>query len=557
MKKFFGAIAVIAALLMAGGAWGASLQSEVDIAAVQKGGCSVIDTDVPGEPSGAFVVGKEWLAELSPGAAVKVDLGSALSRACGPKIDRSNIVYQPACDIGPTTIIEFTIKNGEIQQNQGYALYDCSKGKAVAQLIDATYNGLGLGGYNTMKFEFDFSIVDYPQGTIPANTPLVMVPNGTAPNSTNRPTLLFSNTSGLAVGSPMTIAVTFATKDGTAIDCPKTGPENLVVVWADPQVTAQVQHRQKGDEKDVSFSSDSCGVPGYATSTIDVFANPSRAKFKWEGFGSDTPTTTSSLAQIVVTDLGQIGPVNQGFCLDSNVKFNLTLFGNQAAIIQDTPDAKYAGVQLAGNNLFLTHSVPTWSIASDFGAIDLRSCRTDGLLITVNGKTAMQTAVYPVSLTYTAVKITYTLLDNVTAFVWDVNAIKARVPYIPIGQGGTFTSFVSIGNRAAYAAEVWLEGVVSDAANTVNMPVSGKLAGPSALKPLIPATGVSNFNNVDLQQALGLAASIWKADLTFYIAVDKDMADVSAQMVNGPSGRTLLHVLYNTGNPLDLWRNWQ
>ena len=556
MKKCFGIImvAVFAVALIAGGAWA---QSEMDIAAVGEG-CSNVDGDIDADPSGPFVVGDEWLATKGT-TVLDVDLGDALKRPCGPYINRSDILYKPECDISFNTLIEVTVANGGIFPNANYALVDCEERTKVADLVDFRID-YGTGGYSKMYFEFDFSQEEYGE-VIVAGTVLTMLEDIGLPIAGNRPVLLYTN--GQLRSGDMTIQVTGAWDDAIgAIECPKTpDAEVLVKIFGHEQLTARVEYRN-GEDCDTLI--------GPATSTIDVFADPTRGKFLDEGYDSFDTGPVNSVAEILVIDAGENGDtlvdgvewgdVNEGMCLtDSGTSYDLTLNGNQDAIIQGIPDGCYDGVKLDGANLYKTTG--QWTIGSNFNLHDLRDCEENDLLITVDGTTVIQTAVYSVDLVvYSDESSNLTLLSDDTAFVWDVNAIEIRVPYVLIETGGeVYRSFIEITNRATHEAEVWLDAVISyeDCYSNPNV-----FETPNTPIKTVPGTSVCVITEDDLDDYLVNVDDqrIYRCGLTLFVAVDKDKADASGyQKENNGNGtsRTVIPVLYNTGNPLDKGRTWQ
>jgi hypothetical protein len=460
-------------------------------------------------------------------------------------------------------------------------LFDCSKpvlGK-VADLVDFTLDP-ATGGYATMKFKFVYNRLLYPAtGAIPAGTVLTLTEDGTYPKKSNRPTLLFTK-SQIQAG-PLTIQVTEALDDaGNPLVQPLTGPEVLAKVFGQDQFSAKVQH--------VADCSSSI-VDGFAEATIDVFSDPTRSKFvnncgkpsaKYPvaegGYPNGDNSDVVSAAHILVVDYGDclrtsdctLPMVNYGYCVtESGLTFDLTLDSSQENFIQGTTPGNYDGVKLNGSRLFATAPLRgSWTFTGGkFSSIDLRKSAQNELKITVDGTSFLETAEYRVTLALNLPGAgAKSLLSNELAFFWWVNAIKARIPFFILDCTANMNSFVSIGNRATDRAEVWIDGVVTDVTDQKSFPVKSlkpiswkdKFVEPTSVTVLDDCFILNYLSNGNTSIPLD-PTHFYRADLTVYVAVTKDQADVSAQQTNGAGSRTTLHVLYEIGNRSDKLRSYQ
>jgi hypothetical protein len=232
-------------------------------------------------------------------------------------------------------------------------------------------------------------------------------------------------------------------------------------------------------------------------------------------------------------------------------------------------------VKLYGNNLFATNPPRgSWTFTGGkFSSINLRNSSQNELKITVDGTSFLETAEYRVTLALNLPGAgAKTLLSNELAFFWWVNAIKARIPFFVLDCTDTFNSFVSIGNRAADRAEVWIDGVVTDRTCIANGGTEAACSFPvKSLKPIswkqkfVEPTSLTVLDDCFILNYLSNGVTnvpldpthFYRADLTVYVAVTKDQADLSAQQTNGAGSRTTLHVLYEIGNRSDKLRSYQ
>jgi hypothetical protein len=497
---------------MAGGAWA----SELDIAAA---GAVAVDADTDAAVGGPYVVGSEWLAGQI--GVVNVDLALAVPSPGVAAALRSDILYTPSIDLGVNSTLVITVTNGAIAPSTTYGLWRVAGGAAlVGDMVDFTADT--NGNYTSMTFKI---IVP----TVVTNV-LAFTENSLVPGAANRPELRFTAVQ-LAAGN-MTLQVTAAYDDTSLpLAAPLTAPE--VVAKRAAQLSAKVQY--------VSAAGP-VYTDGNATSVIDVEATPvSRSKFVVEA-GLDTPTTTTSTAAILVVAT----TVNNGIVV-ANAAYNITLNGDQTSIISTT------GVTLEGTNF--TRGTNQWTLASTFAAHDLTAAGSNDIIITVGGTTVIDVATYTVDLVIDPAEAgvaNQQSLDDATAFVWTVNAMQARVPYIIVETGGAnYTFFMEITNRGSQAAQLSLDAVISNADATVNTTetVNNVLT--------VPANSVTIIREADLDTWLTNVddTQLYRLGLTLTVVAPQNTVDVSAYQLDS-TGRTVVPVLYNTNNSND-GRLWQ
>lgn len=509
MKKLFSscAIALFVVALATSGAWA---QSAIDIAAADG---NVSDVDVNATAAGAYVVGTEWLAGQV--GAVAVDLGNAIPAPGVAAADRSDIYYIPAIDIGVNHSIIITITNGAIAPNVNYVLYDDVGGAAVATLIDFVADG--GGNYTSMTFKFT--------GAVVTGTEVAMSEDGAAPAAGNRPVLVFTSAQ-LATG-PMTLQVTQAYDDTSLpLNAPLTGPETVAMRTA--QLSATVQYQTGG-----------VFINGNATSVIDVEATPvSRSQFVAEAAGEDT-TLTSSTAAVRVAS----ATVNNGVDV-TLAAFTVTVNGTQGAI---------ANVDMAGN--LFTPGTNDFTYSSTFALHDLTAAGVGAIDINVNGTSIVETATYTVTLVINPAEAgvaDQTSLSQALAYVWTVNAMQARIPYMIAETGGSnYTFFLEITNRGTQSASVSVDAVISDADGTVN----GTETANDVMT--VPANSVIIVREDDLDSWLTLVddTQLYRLGLVLTVVAPQNTVDITAYQID-PHGRTAVQVLYNTNNAND-GRLWQ
>jgi len=516
MKRFFSVlvIAALAIFVMAGGAWA----SQIDICQT---GNNAVDADTDAQASGAYVVGSEWLAGQS--GVVSVDLGYAVPSPGEDPEDRSDIIYVPSIDMGENNMIVVTVTNGALAPNTNYGLWDVSleTPAKVADLVDFIADS--NGNYTTLKFKFSSPVTT---GDV-----LVFTEDGLAPAEDNAPELRFTSAQ-LSAGN-MTLQVTEAYDDtGNPLQAPLTSAET--VAKAIPQLSAKIQY-QSGAGPTYS--------DGNATSVIDVEADPvSRGKFVAETNG-DTTTTTSQ-AQILVEE----AIVNNGINVD-NASYTIRLNGNQDAI---------SNVELIngeGGSDDFTEYTDYWRISSTFADYDLTTAGDNGVRITVNGTTVIQTATYSVDLTVDPAEggvANQQSLDDETAFVWTVNAMQARIPYIIVETGGSnYTSFIEVTNRGSQDASISLDAVITnaDGSTTTTENVSNVTT--------VPANSVLIIRESDLDSWFSAIddTDLYRVGLLITVVAPQNSIDISAYQKD-PVGRTEIPVLYNTNNAND-GRVWQ
>lgn len=509
MKKLFSscAIALFVVALATGGAWA---QSVIDIAAADT---NAVDADVAGTAAGAYVVGTEWLTNQGT-TAVTVDLGNCMTSPTVGPADRSDILYVPAIDIGINHTIVITVTNGAIAPSVNYGLYDDTGATQVADLIDFTADG--SGNYTSMTFKFT--------GAVITGVEIAMTEDGNAPLAANRPTLVFTSAQ-LATGA-MTLQVTEAYDDTSLpLSAPLTAAETVAMRTA--QLSATVQY-QTG----AAFTN------GNATSVIDVEATPvSRSQFVNEGAGEDT-TLTSSTAAVRVAS----ATVNNGIDV-SLAAFTVTVNGNQSAILN---------VDMGGN--LFTEGTSDFTYSSTFAIHDLTTAGAGAIDINVDGTSIVETATYTVDLSITPSGWTSSLtsLDDELAYVWTVNAMQARVPYMICETGGTnYTFFLEITNRGTQSASLSIDAVISDADGTVNTTETQNDV------TTVPANSVIIVREADLDGWLTSVddTQLYRLGLVLTVVAPQNTVDITAYQID-TTGRTAVQVLYNTNNTND-GRLWQ
>lgn len=507
-------VALFVTTMAVGGAWA----SVLDIAA---SGATAVDADTDAAASGPYVVGSEWLAGQT--GAVSVDLGSAVPSPGVVAADRSDILYVPSIDLGLNNVIVISVVNGALAANTDYGLWDLDLGTPakVADLVDFETNAYG---YTKLKFKFNAAAT--------VNDVLVLTEDGLLPAAGNAPELLFTSAQ-LATG-PMTLQVTEAYDDTSLpLEAPKTGTET--VAKRASQLSAKVQTENGG----AGF------VDGNSTSTIDVEAAPSRAKFVAETGNSDTLTPTTSEAAVLV----ESAIVNNGIIV-ANAAYTLTLNGNQTAISKvELKDATGSDTD------DFTENANNFTLTSTFADNDLTTPDDNVILITVNGTTVVDIANYTVDLVIdpneTGVA-NQTSLNDALAFAWTVNAMQARIPYMIVETGGdNYTFFMEITNRGANPAEVSLDAVISNADASVNTTET------QTNVITLAANSVTIIREADLDTWLTNVddTQLYRLGLTLTVVAPQNTVDVSAYQLD-PSGRTDVPVLYNTNNNGD-GRVWQ
>ena len=508
-----------------GGSW-------MDISAATTTGW---DDDVDALPSGPFVIGTEYLCGLTSPAYLELNLGAASLTPGATPTDRSNILYRPAVSIGIGNYVTMTVVNGVIKSNGGvYYLWNLSTGILTASMTDFGVDG--NGNYTWMKFQF-LETTGPNDPSMVSGDVAALVRTAAAPGVGNKP-ILRVTCAGLSDSQWMTIAVTSARDTaGQPLTAPLTGAQ-ILVKTAD-QLSAKIQYHN---------GSLSTGTDGNATSTIDVNASPSRAKFISEGSTSDTRNSTHSRFIVKVAS----ALVNYGIDL-TTATYDLTVIGDQTGI----SDVKLDSL---GTPVSLTRTVGVqWKIAAaTFAAHDLRYYGTNDVEFTVNGSTPLNTASYYVTLViYNASPvITKTVLTSQLADVWDINAIQVRIPYLLVdtrttGNAG-YSSFIEITNRTAFDASVSMDGIITNEAGTATYTESVENV------TIVPAYSVKIIRQADLDAYFSAITSteLWRVALVLYVATPTNGVDVTAWHIGQNGTRTDAPVLYNTGNFFDD-RKWQ
>ena len=496
-------VAIVAITLTSGVAFAAS---ELDIATA---GAVAPEPDVPATAAGAYVVGTEWLAAQN---SLTVDLGSAIPAPGAGAALRSDILYVPAIDLGVNNTLTITPVNGAVLPSVNYGMAIVG-GAQVAQLVD--FDADANGNYTRLLIKMT--------AAVPTGTTLALTENGLTPDGgTNNPVLV-TTPADLAAGS-MTLQVSSAKDDsGQDLVAPVSNIETVISKAA--QLSATVQHQVGG-----------ASVNGNATSTIDV--ESSRTRFVAEADGEDTTLTTSEARVLVAT-----ATVNNGVDV-SAAAYTLTFNGDQAAIATTT------GVKLNGTNM--TKGSNVWSITSDFATNDLLTDGQNEILITVDGD-VLETANYTVDLTIDPAEAgvaDQAALVDATAFVWTINAMQAKVPYLALQAPG-YLSFVKVVNESASAADLRIDAVIYNVTDAMN-----EVAVTDAFVSSIPATSNTTVGEAQIATALGLdPAKIYHVALTVTVVAPQNQIHLSAYQKDA-IGRTMVPVLYNTNNAND-GRTWQ
>jgi hypothetical protein len=506
--------------IVAGGAYAASV---LDIA---YNGAVTSDTDVDAASTGPFVVGSEWAAGQAGN--INVDLGSTSQTAGGPSSDRSDLIYIPAIDLGVDNTVTLTVTNGALEDSNVYGLWDLDNDggasptpEKVADIVDFVADT--NGNYTTLIFKFTRAVVE--------SETLVFTEDGATPSSANAPNFVFTATD-IAAGS-LTVAISGA-KDGTGTDLAAPLSNTETVVKKADQLSAKVQYQTGG----VGNYTD-----GNATSTIDVEAANARTLFVAEGAGEDT-TTTTSMAKILVED----ATVNEGINV-AGAAFTLTLNTNQDPI---------TGVALGPTAL--TEGTSDWTLSGTFAVNDLTSATSSvagDLTITVAGtaNNVLTEGSFTVTLVIDPAEAgvaNQTSLNATTAFVWDVNAMVAKVPYIYLhdNTASSYLSFVKIVNEGTLAADISATAICWNVTDDTHASVA------SVNLTQLPATSNTTISQADLFAALGLTAGKqYHCQLTITVVAPQNTVNVSAYQKDSV-GRTMVPVLYDTNNTSD-GRTWQ
>jgi hypothetical protein len=145
-----------------------------------------------------------------------------------------------------------------------------------------------------------------------------------------------------------------------------------------------------------------------------------------------------------------------------------------------------------------------------------------------------------------------TALDAATAFVWTVNAMQARIPYLVIDTAsGVYSSFVAVTNRGNLTANVSIDAIISNAAGTLNITESQENV------VTVPANSVTIIRQDDLDAWFaGIDnTQLYRVALLLTVVAPQNTVDVTAYHIS-PNSRTSATVLYNTNNAED-GRVWQ
>lgn len=435
----------------------------------------------------AYTVGSEWLAAQSE---ITVDLGDAVPSPGVAAEDLSRVIYTPGIDLGIDNTLTFVVKNGALAPNVNYGLYDLDDTNAqVGTLVDFTADD--NGNYTTLLIKMTAAVTE---GTV-----LYLTEDGGTPVAGNSPQL--ETTPALLAAGSMTIEVESAA-DGTGA--------NLNAPVA-PAIALLAQTAQLSAELD-----------GVTASVIDVESD------RLEFVGDNSPSNF-----VTVID----AEVNQGIVV-ADAAFTLTVNGTQDAI---------EAVELDGDNLTLEDGV--WTFTSEDSA-DLDDVELE---IFVDGDTVLDTATYTVTLTIDPVEAGVAdkvALDAETAYVWSINAMQAKVPYLALQAPG-YLSFMKVVNESSSAADMSVDAVIYNVTDGVNEAVV-----TNAFVQSIPASSNTTVSEAALATALGLDPSkIYHVALTCTVVAPQNKIHVSAYQKDSV-GRTDVPVLYNTNNEAD-GRSWQ
>jgi hypothetical protein len=531
------------------------------------------DIDVDAEPSGPVVVGQEWLQDLNddygPDFLFRVDLGDAQPRPCVATEKRSNLIYVPELDILNETTLVFKVCGGLIETDghPNYTLYDLKDSRPVAELVDVIDPDESADGCQLLKFHFNICCSQDGTDVVKQGHRLALTENNNPPRIKNRPTLLFNWESLNANGGQMTIEVSEALIGATELGSPLTGQETLVKLFDKDQLYARVEYRNGG-------SYQSRMVEGFATATIDIYADPSRAKFEDEGRDTrvDTGETTSTKAEILVVDAGynggiivdgeKYGWVNYGFEI-CNAEYRMEVHGPYQAGIEKIEVNTIDNGTIGYADDFTPDGAPWtyWWLMSQFSRNDLREALQNDVRITVFGDIALDPALYRVNLevTPTETGLPILLLDKDAsdtsshAFHWAINGQQVRIPYILIEKdGNNFTSWISITNHMNQKAEVFAKAIVSSEDGSINE----KLEFSHAIMTLEPHS-VTLLRENEIADLIGptVDTGIWRCAVTLYIATEDDLSDVTAWQIS-PDGRCQIPVYYDLKAPFFRGRDW-
>jgi len=473
--------------------------------------------------NGVYTFGSEWLAGQG---SVPVNFVNEINTPgqAAPGTWTSTVQYIPAIDLGINNTIRIKITNGAVKKTAGnvYTLWNTS-GTPIrcATMIDFVPNG--NNDYTEMVFQF----VQTTSATAPSVLSGATIIMTEDVDGLTDPTFITSYTF-LSAGNTQVQVIDARDATSNVLEAPKTLAASVITKI--DQLSAKIQH--------LAGPAD-----GWATSVINVeAAGGSRSKFIAEA-GGDTSTLTSKF-QVLVNP----ATVNNGVNL-ATASYTMTLVGDQTAI---------SNVALEGLGFAQATGV-SWTISSDFATRDLRVANTsDRVTITVDGTTVIDTATFLLNLTITpseagiAPKL---VLNQVTAAVWTVNAMQARIPYMLVdtrttGNAG-YSSFFELTNRSSQEATVSIDAIISNEDGTVSSTET------QANVLTLPANSVIIVRQADLDNAFTNIdnTKLYRVSLVLTVVAAQNSVDVTAWHI-GPTTRTSAAVLYNTDNRRD-GRKWQ
>ncbi len=439
-------------------------------------------TEGPTSGAAPYVFGSEWLAgQAGP---ISVDLGAAVMTPGDPGLAPVyDIQYIPEIDLGLNGTLLFVVANGAIDQTVGnvYYLFN-DEGDTVATMIDYTN---GSGGYDTLLFKM---VVD----SVGSGDVLTL---SATDGEFNSPILV--TTAALLNAGNVSISLPEAKDDtGTSLTAPTAG--TITLSTKATQLSAELQS---------------------ADSTIDV--EEDRKEF--------TSGTQSGPAYISVIDYD----VNQGIVV-ADASYTITLNSTQSAI---------DGVEFDGQDLVLADGVWSFTHTTDpEGEDNGAALNSEPMYVYVDGDIVIDPTSYTVDLTIDPLEsgvADQNSLVNVTAFIWDINAMQAKVPYFILNAAG-YSSFMKIVNESQNDAELAFDAIIFNFSDGVN-----EQPQTNVVLPAVPAYSNTTVSDTEVATALGLdPTKVYHVALTCVLVAPPNEVQISAYQKDAV-GRTAIPVLYN------------
>lgn len=374
------------------------------------------------------------------------------------------ITYLAPVVVGIDHSFKFDVTNGAIAAATDLELRDGTTDAAVAELIDFVADG--EGNYTSVTFKFATAVgVDDVLYMASAASAAPLTGIDIVPNA--------------GITAPVTIALTQA-KDASALDLTAPlAPAETLVQTVD-QFTA--------------FSVDD------VTSVIDV--NLDRQRFVG-------PTNSTAAAIVNLT----INPVDVGIDVaGSNYELTLVDTSNLTAIASIASSIPGAFVDANDDGNWLLDDT------------DLNGLDTSTITITVAGDTRIEEATYAVGLAIdpsNATTDTFTVGSD-TAFIWELNAATAMIPYMPYGAQGSanvIDQIVYVTNKGEavgdITVDVWDEAgdLILDGVMVGETKANGITNIGPALKNLVD--GTNTFNQ---KARIRVIANVPQDDMEVYSA---------------------------------------